>query len=242
MIQISLSIINRYILFVCGLLFSTILPSSYRGIYLWYGTIFAIFISLLKRKLTFKLLIMAISGLGHSAVHLYWPFLDPKLGYVPNISALPDVLFHTLMIIFVWLNIRKKVSKYINIFTIFCIFGSILNCIFTNFKNTNKNSYYYLFFNNPYYLIFNLTTCFQAVSTAYWIAFSLHYGEWYKSSFKYCLFMCNLVIVSNWFWYNCDDIFDLGIGLIKMSMKYRYIEGLFIISTWIPLLFNSKNN
>ena len=113
----------------------------------------------------------------------------------------------------------------------------MLNCVFTNFENKNKKSYFYLFFNNPSYLIFNLTTSFQAVSTAYWIAFCLHYGEWNKKQFPYYLFLCNLVIVSNWFWYNCDDIFSLGIGLIKISMKYRYIEGLFIVSSWVPLLF-----
>lgn len=65
-------------------------------------------------------------------------------------------------------------------------------------------------------------------------------AEWNKKSFVYGLFICNLVILSNWFWYNCDDIFELGIDLVKMSMKYKYIEGLFIVSTWIPLLFNNK--
>ncbi len=239
MLVYSISIIQRYILFITGLLFSTILPSSWRGLYLWYGTFLAIVISLYKEKLTNRLLVTSLSGLAHSAIHLIWPFLDAKRGYNPNVSAFPDVFFHSLMIIFVWINIRNKIdNRSLQIITYLCILGTLLNCVFTNFK-TSSNNYYQLFLNNPYYLVFNLTTSFQAVSTAYWIAFSLHYGEWEKKSFVYGLFLCNLVIVSNWFWYNCDDIFGLGIGLIKMSMKYRYIEGLFIVSTWIPLLFSN---
>ena len=242
MTYISISPIKRYFLFINGLLLSTILPPQYRGLYLWYGTFLCIIISIFKRQLTPGLLTIALGGLGHSAVHLHWPFLDAELGYVPTVSAFPDVFFHTVMLIYVWINIRKNVSNFVNNITILSIFGSTLNCIFTNFKNVNNSTYYLLFFNNPYYLVFNLTTSFQAVSTAYWIAFSLHYGEWHKINFKYYLFLCNLVIVSNWFWYNCDDIFDLGIGLIKMSMNFRYIEGLFIVSTWIPLIFGKIIN
>lgn len=233
-----MNVYSRYGLFVTGLLVNTFITESFRGLYLWYGTLIAIYISLLKRQLTNRLLVMSLGGLGHSFVHIHWPFLDAKNGYVPGISAFPDVLFHSFMLIFVWFNIRNRVSKGVNLVTIFCIFGSILNCIFTNFKTINRSTYRHLFFNNPRYLLFNLTTSFQAVSTAYWIAFALHYNKWHKQSFKYCLLLCNIVIVSNWFWYNCDDVFELGIGLIKMSMKYRYIEGLFIISTWIPLVFN----
>lgn len=239
----SISIIHRYLLFIGGLLFSTILPSYYRGLYLWYGTFLAILISGYRSQLTNRLLVTSLSGLAHSAIHLIWPFLDAKRGYNPNVSAFPDVFFHSLMMIFVWINIKNKIdNRTLQIITQLCIAGTLLNCVFTNFKTYNNfktNNYYYLFLNNPHYLVFNLTTSFQAVSTAYWIAFSLHYGEWHKRSFVYGLFLCNLVIVSNWFWYNCDDIFNLGIGLIKMSMKYRYIEGLFIVSTWVPLLFSN---
>jgi len=232
MITITISILERYFLFIGFLLFNTILPYSIRGIYLWSGTILAIIITLLKNKLTLRLLIISIGGLFHSAIHIYYPFLDYEKGYVADITAFPDVFFHSLMLIFIWLNIHNKISKKLQIITFFCILGSLVNCFFTNITNTNKKTYYYLFF--------NLTTSFQAISTAYWIAFCLHYGEWNKKSFVYGLFICNLVILSNWFWYNCDDIFELGIDLVKMSMKYKYIEGLFIVSTWIPLLFNNK--
>jgi hypothetical protein len=227
----------RYLFFISGLLLNTIIPSSLRGMYLWSGTLFFLSLCLLNNRLTKGLIITTIGGLGHSLVHIIWPFLDEKVGYVSHITALPDVLFHSLMLIFVWFKMRKFISTKLNIITIFCIIGSILNCIFTNFYKGENTSYFILFFTNPYYLIFNLTTSFQAVSTAYWIAFCLHYGEWHNKNFPYYLLLCNTVIVSNWFWYNCDDIFNLGIGLVKISMKYRYIEGLFIVSTWIPLLF-----
>jgi len=227
----------RYIFFISGLLLNTFIPSSLRDFYLLYTTILALSVCLFNNKLTKGLIITTIGGLGHSLVHKIWPFLDENLGYVPHITALPDVLFHTIMIIFIWFKMRNFISLKLNIITILCILGSILNCIFTNFDNKHKKSYFYLFFNNPYYLIFNLTTSFQAISTAYWIAFCLHYEEWNNKMFPYYLLLCNTVIVSNWFWYNCDDIFELGIDLIKMSMKYRYIEGLFIVSTWVPLFF-----
>jgi hypothetical protein len=227
----------RYIFFISGLLFNTIIPSSLRDYYFLYITLFSLSVCLINNKLTKGLVVTTLGGLGHSLVHKIWPFLDENLGYVPYITALPDVLFHSIMLIFIWFKIRKFISRKLNIITILCILGSILNCIFTNFDNKNQKSYFYLFFTNPYYLIFNLTTSFQAISTAYWIAFCIHYGEWNNKMFPYYLLLCNTIIVSNWFWYNCDDIFDLGIDLIKMSMKYRYIEGLFIVSTWVPLLF-----
>ena len=160
MTYISISPIKRYFLFINGLLLSTIIPSQYRGLYLWCGTFLSIIISIIKRQLTSGLLTISLAGLGHSTVHLYWPFLDAKLGYVPNISAFPDVLFHTIMLIYVWINIRKKVPNFVQTITILSIFGSTLNCIFTNFKNVNNSTYYYLFFNNPYYLVFNLKTNF----------------------------------------------------------------------------------
>jgi hypothetical protein len=235
--KMVISEIYRYLFFIGHLLANTIIPSSFRGAYLWAGTIFSLSFCMIENRLSGGLFFTALGGLGHSVVHILWPFLDEKLGYVPSVSALPDVMFHSAMIIFVWYKMRRYISRELNIITKLCIFGSILNCIFTNFGAPEKKSYYHLFLSNPYYLIFNLTTSFQAVSTAYWIAFCLHYGEWNKKQFPYYLFLCNLVIVSNWFWYNCDDIFSLGIGLIKISMKYRYIEGLFIMSSWVPLLF-----
>ena len=146
--------IYRYLFFISCLLLNTLIPSSFRGPYLWTGTIFSLLICIFNERLSGGLFFTALGGLGHSIVHILWPFLDENLGYVPNVSALPDVMFHSAMIIFIWYKIKNYVSKRINIITAFCIAGSLLNCILTNFGNSEKKSYYYLFFTNPYYLIF----------------------------------------------------------------------------------------
>ena len=112
----------RYSLFIIGLLVSTVIPELSRGLYLWYGTLVAMYISLLRNQLSSRLFIMSLGGLVHSAIHISWPFLDANHGYVPGISAFPDVLFHSFMLIFVWFNIKDNVSKRINLITIFCIF------------------------------------------------------------------------------------------------------------------------
>ena len=250
--NITISVINRYIFFLTGLLITTTIPSTLRGVYLWGGTINACVICYLNKQLTFHLFLIAIGGLLHSSCHLYWPFLVETInGFDESVSAFPDVFFHTTMLIFIWTSIRKTLSNSVNNITIFFITGSIINCMFTNYNSSN-NSFFCKFkepidesnalvkndYKNQFqYLLFNITSVFQAISTAYWIASVIHYKQWHLIEYKDGLSRCVYIIVVNWFFYELDHFLNLELGLIYISMKYRYIEGLFIVSTWIPLLF-----
>jgi len=233
----TISIAGRYGLFVGGLGLLTALPYDFRGPYLW-GTTFALTLySMFKGEMTPHLFMTVAGGIIHSAIHLIWPFLDDVVGFNPEVSALPDVFFHTIMLVFMWYSMKKDLQPAVNYFTMFCIAGAFLNCVFTGFKTTQKDSYAELLLSDVFYAIFVITTVFQAISTAYWIACVLHYKEWHDIRFVYGLFTCVTVIVSNWFWYHMDDILQLGIGLVRLSMLFRYIEALFIICTWVPLSF-----
>lgn len=230
--MISIPTIQRYMLFICGLGITTLVPHSLRGIYLWGGTINALLICYYKQKLTPQLSLITLGGILHSVCHLQWPFLvETRSGFDPSVSSFYDVLFHTVMLIFIWLSMKKYISIYVNGVTKFCICGSVLNCLLTDYKSSDKN--------DPIYLLFNCTSVFQAISTAYWIASILHYKQWHTDEYIYGLIVCIVTIVSNWYIYECDHLADLGLELIHMSMKYRYIEGLFIVSTWIPLLYTN---
>ena len=236
---------TRYKFFVGCLIMLTIIPYELRGYFLWYNTILFSIYSTYNGTMSKHLFFTVLSGLIHSKIHVTFPFLDDVQGFNPNVSALPDVLFHTFMLIFTFLSIKQYLKPVIFKSTLFCIMGAVLNCVFTGFKIQGLNTqvstetYSELLLNNTVYSIFVITTVFQALSTAYWIAFVIHYGEWKQEQFSYGLLMCITVIVSNWFWYHMDDIFSLNIGLVKLSMKFRYIEALFIVCTWFPLLFRA---
>ena len=238
--KIWLTVPQRYAFFICGLFTLTILPSIIRPYYLWLGTIGSIFYSIYKNELTPHICLISLSGIMHSFCHVIYPFLDEVQGFNPEISAFPDVFFHTIMLWFMWYSMKSQLVPSVNYITIFCVAGGVLNCILTRFKTTQTDSYANLLLSDGWYALFVITTVFQAISTAYWIACCLHYKEWNDILFSYGLLGCLTVIVSNWAWYQMDDIFDLGIGLVRMSMKYRYIEGLFIICTWVPLVFSKK--
>ena len=69
----------------------------------------------------------------------------------------------------------------------------------------------------------------------YSIAGCIHYGKWGKRSYAPCLALTTTIIVGNWGVYQYDHWAQLKLGLVAMSMHYRYIEGLFIVCAWIPL-------
>ena len=230
--NITISVPTRYIFFLGGLLITTLIPHNLRGVYLWGGTLNACIMCYLNNQLSLHLLLVSIGGLLHSSCHSYWPFLVETInGFDQSVSAFPDVFFHTIMLIFIWISIRKTLSKNVDIITMFSIGGSVINCMLTNYKSSINYK------NEAQYLLFNITSVFQAISTAYWIASILHYKQWHLDEYKQGLFVCVYIIVINWFLYECEHFLNLEFGLIFISMKYRYIEGLFIVSTWIPLLF-----
>ena len=222
-----ISALERYLFFFMSLVLCGIIPSSFRSTYLYGVTALLWSSSLIRGTCDLQLSLITASGLAHSAVHICWPFLNETVeGFDYQYSALPDVFFHATMLAFVWAITKSSVCPYVHIWTTRCIFGAMLNCLFTVYQGTGG----YL------YIIFNITSIFQAISTAFWIAASIHYGEWGKDVYKLCLGLVNAVIVTNWAFYELDHWGGLQLGLVGFSMKYRYIEALFICCTWVPLL------
>ena len=217
----------RYFCFSTALMLCSIIPHGYRLSYLYGITILLWLYSVILGHCTFHLSLFTMGGLAHSAVHNYWPFLNESVeGFDTRYSSFPDVVFHTVMLVFVYMSTKSVLDPTVNKWTRIFIVGSLVNCALTNYKSMDTT----------HYVLFNISSIFQAISTAFWIATTLHYGEWNKHSYKKCLFLVNFVIVYNWVLYEFDHWAHLGLGLVGMSMKYRYIEGLFICCTWIPLI------
>lgn len=225
----EISPVGRYLFWFVTLTALTFMDNEYRLPYLWSGTIVLWLYSFFTGNMTFHLTLIAVGGLGHSLVHNIWPFLnDSPEGFDGSVSVFPDVFFHMTMLVFVWVTQRAFLSPTVDRATIFCIIGAIFNCCLTNYKEGL----------GLHYVLFNLTSVFQAVSTAFWVAAVLHYGEWDKKSYGKWLFSCNIYFIINWALYNMDH-FDVwpSLKLMQLSMRFRYIEGLFIVCTWVPLIF-----
>lgn len=226
--------IHRYIFWMVSLSVSALLPASLRLPYFYGGTALLYIYSAITGNMTFHLTLVALGGVCHSIEHNVWPFLvDTDEGFNDSVSALPDVAFHMVMLMFIWATQRAFLSSKVDKVTMACIVGAIINCSLTNYKSFEIEGHSKWTF---HYVFFNLTSVFQAISTAFWVAGCLHYGEWDKKSYWKCLLLTNIYFVINWALYNMDH-FNVwpSVHLMQLSMRYRYIEGLFIVCTWVPL-------
>ena len=171
--------------------------------------------SLTSKRETSKFLLI---GYIHHLIHIFSPFLDEN-GYNINYTPFYDVVCHLYMIVFCYQLVCEK-SKQPDIFhtlsSIF-IFGSLLNVITSILPVYSKFQIIYI--------IFSYLSIFQAISTAYWITTLLTYKYW--NNFMYNFYLVSSIIVGIWGFYMYDDTY------VGLSMKYRFIEGLFIISTWV---------
>ena len=196
-----------------------------------YGTTLVLWVrSMLRATSCPHLTVTASGALLHSIVHNIWPFLDTTTGgFNIHVSSLPDVLTYLAMFLFVWYTTnRDTLHPAARICTLGYIAGSVVNCRYPDQYGLH-------------YLLFNLTSVFQAVSTAHWVSMCRHYDRWHRPSYSRWLLFSNVYFVLNWAVYNYDHFFlEPGIGAIAFSMRYRYIEGLFIACTWIPLWERSE--
>ena len=216
----------RYGSFVTGLAVLALVPAEHRSWYL-YGTTCTLWaMSFVSGHMTVHLTLITAMGIGHSIVHRMYPFLAETVeGFDDSYPALPDVAFHAQMLLFMWLSTRRYISPTMNRYTAVCIVGSFLNCLVSGYKDRA----------DAQYIVFNISSVFQAISTACWIAGCIHYGKWGKRYYAPCLALTTTIIVGNWGVYQYDHWAQLKLGLVAMSMHYRYIEGLFIVCAWIPL-------
>lgn len=158
-----------------------------------------------------------LMAMFHSALHNLWPFLSSD-GYNPNYIAFYDVLWHTLSMLVCWEHIAKRnKSKTIAYLTMLFLVASMVNCVTSVFVSAE---------NKFWTDVFVYTSITQAISTGYWVATTLWFDNVRDPSFIYHWTAWIVIMTANWF------VYERSIELLKLSMKYRYIEGVFLVSTW----------
>jgi len=217
--------VTRYGLYIIGLLGLFIFPNGWWRVAYLHGV--TIFLSLFAndRQRFYMLLAMF-----HSAIHHLWPFLKPEIGYDYREQEFYDVFCHLMMIWYCFQYIKARYAFYspfkrglIHTITYLALFGSVLNCISVFVMDDVPGSSRYNFF--------TYTTLFQAVSTGYWLATMLWFNDLqYNPTFVWHWMGCISLMCINWLIYKCNEF------MMGLSMTYRYVEGVFIVCTWVMVL------
>ena len=215
---------SRYALYFMSLIGLILMPSDWSKVaYLHFGSILLGSFFAKDNGMRFFVLL----GMMHSAIHHIWPFLDTN-GYNYLEQEFYDVFCHLMMIYFCFNLIREnyqeypeKHKKWIHYLTYFYIFGSILNCISVFTVDDVPGSVSFNFF--------TYTTFFQAVSTGYWIGTMLWYNDLKNPRFFYHWCAWVFLMCCNWLIYKCNEF------MMGLSMTYRYVEGVFIVCTWVAV-------
>jgi hypothetical protein len=197
-----------------------ILPDSWwRLFYLYTVSTFLFFFS------DFKARIFLLVGVAHSVIHHIWPFLHPG-GYDLSQPPFFDVAWHCFMMVMCYgviLHWSKKhrVLHYNTFYyiSVFFIIGSVINTA-TSISNGESTSDFA-------HHLFTWMSVFQAVSTGYWIGTLCSWEKWDQHFFPHLLGNVAF-IVGNWALYKWHEPF------VGLSMKYHYIEAIFICSAWVP--------
>ena len=214
---------SRYALYVMALIGLILMPTDWLKVaYLHVGSIVLSFFT--NDRIRFYILL----GMFHSAIHHIWPFLD-RNGYNYLEEEFYDVFCHLMMIFFCFQLIRENYKKYprkhkklINYLTYFFLFGSVLNCISVFVMDDVPGSIRFNFF--------TYTTFFQAVSTGYWIGTMLWFHDLENPRFFYHWITWIFIMCCNWLIYKLNEF------MMGLSMTYRYVEGVFMVCTWVTAI------
>lgn len=220
----GIDLLPNYLAFIGGLLTLLILPSDFSKLVYLHG------ISLICWFLSDdKLRMYILFAMLHSAIHNLWPFLTAK-GFDPSYDSIYDIICHFCMMFACYQLIRENNYDYahnkkivMDVLSIVFLIGSLINCYYSYHMDTDKYSY------NT--MIFVYTSIFQAVSTGYWIGTMLWYNNLQNEKFFYVWLLSIVAFCFNWSVYKYSEHF------IAISMFYRYVEGIFMICTWIPVFF-----
>ncbi|QKF93573.1 hypothetical protein QKU48_gp0115 [Fadolivirus algeromassiliense] len=216
--------LSSYLTFIGGLLILLILPSDFSRLSYLHGisTIAWFFAD-------DKLRMYILFGMLHSAIHNLWPFLTPQ-GFDPSYESIYDIVCHFCMMFACYQLIKSNTLAYsevqkkiFNILSIIFLIGSFVNCYNSYYMDMDEHS-----FNTE---LFVITSIFQAISTGYWISTILWYNHLNNNRFFFHWVLCICVFCINWGIYKYSEHF------IGISMEYRYVEAVFMVCTWIPLLF-----
>lgn len=159
----------------------------------------------------------------HSAIHNLWPFLK-NTGYDNTEKSVYDVICHTIMVVICYHRIccteNTTISNYytFHLFSVIIIIGALFNCVISG-KAIGSN-------NRFLHSLFEYTTIFQALSTGYWVATMLwyhHLGDIYF--YSHWIVWIGLMTI-NWF------VYKFYPNLVGISMRYKYVEAVFIVCTW----------
>jgi len=165
-------------------------------------------------------LLFGVVGVVHSFIHLLFPFLhDDGYDFVP--SPTPDVMCHALMLAFViWLRWQRPVPRSFVIISVFLMVGSVFNVALSRYHDAENDFW------------FRMSSSFQAVSTAWWLAQGL---AWPVTDLR--VWMRHAAVVSSVIlvvWASYLISWDI----LAVSTRHRFIEGIFIIAPWYPLMLD----
>lgn len=220
----------RYASYIFGLLVLIVLPDGWWRLAYLHGITVCLSLFANDQQRFYMLLAMF-----HSAIHHLWPFLKPGIGYDCREQEFYDVFCHMIMIWFCFQYIKSKYYWYpkthknlIKYITYLSLIGSVLNCISVYTMDDIQGSIRYNFF--------TYTTLFQAVSTGYWIATMLWFNELYNNNTFVWHWICWIALMCvNWLIYKCNE------SMMGLSMTYRYVEGVFMVCTWIAVIANKMS-
>ncbi|AKI80541.1 hypothetical protein QJ850_gp158 [Acanthamoeba polyphaga mimivirus] len=216
-----------YILYGLGFVSLILLPTEHQRLY--YLHLVSVIIGLISNyEMKFNILL----SMFHSAVHNLWPFLK-NTGYDDTEKSVYDVFCHTIMMmmcyhrIYYVQNIVIDSEYLFHTLSVLFILGAMINCLVSRLIIDSHH--------NLLHYIFEYTTIFQAVSTGYWVATMLWYNNLNHQDFYYHWLLWIILMTINWF------VYKLWPNLVGISMRYKYVEAVFIICTWYSGVFSNQN-
>nr|AEX63236.1 hypothetical protein mv_R1034 [Moumouvirus Monve] len=209
--------LSNYATYIAGFIVLLILPTETSR--LFYLHMVSILIGLFASyPMKFNILL----AMFHSAIHNLWPFLK-NTGYDKEETSVHDVSCHAIMMVLCYHHINNVGGHIIfeynfHLATTIFIIGALINCIVSYHVTSSDNEYIHI--------AFEYTTIFQAISTGYWVATMLWYHNLEHVEFygHWIFWICIMTI--NWFVYKFIP------SLVGISMRYKYVEAVFILCTW----------
>ncbi|AGF85681.1 hypothetical protein QJ854_gp101 [Moumouvirus goulette] len=209
--------LSGYMTYLAGFIILLVLPTETSRLY--YLHLVSILVGLFAN---YEMKFYILLGMFHSAIHNLWPFLK-NTGYDKEQTSVYDVFCHAVMMILCYHHIIN-VGGYITFNYVFhlastiFIIGALINCTVSYFVTNNNNEYIHC--------AFEYTTIFQAISTGYWVATMLWYHNLENIKFYQHWIFWICIMTTNWF------IYKFIPSLVGISMRYKYVEAVFIICTW----------
>ena len=210
-------VIRAYVIFILGLAILPLVPTeTTRLIYLHTMTFFTI---LLSPK---NALLYGLMGMIHSGIHIWKQFLQSDKFDLDQ-SHIIDLTLHLIMLVIAQNLViknqksnHKEQDKLITIISVIAFVGSVINLIVALYMD-HTGFLRYIYVN---------TSLFRNISSAYWIILPMWHNHWHLPEFKYHWLGSVICFFLHWVFYRYNS------NLMFQSLKYHYLQGLFMTSTW----------